>query len=59
MTAQQEIVEVLVKYRHLVRTNTPLEVLADHMIASLQLFEHTLQERADHPFFAPGKRHAS
>jgi hypothetical protein len=41
-----------------VKTNTPLDVLAAHMVASLRLFEATLQQRADHQFFAPGRRNA-
>jgi hypothetical protein len=49
-----EIVAALV--RHPPHTNTPLEVLAQHMVRSLDLFEHSLIERANHPFFAPGRQ---
>jgi hypothetical protein len=58
MTAINDLVAVLAKHPQIVTTNTPLEVLAQHMIASLQLFEDSLKERSNHPFFAPGKRNA-
>jgi len=41
------------------RTNTPVEVLAAHMVKSLDLFEQSLLDRAAHPFFYMGKRDAS
>jgi hypothetical protein len=56
MTAINDLVAVLAKHPQLVTTNTPLEVLAQHMIASLQLFEDSLKERSNNPFFAPGRR---
>jgi hypothetical protein len=40
------------------RTNTPLEVLAAHMVRSMESFEWALLARSMHPFFAPGKRDA-
>jgi hypothetical protein len=54
----QDIAAVLAKYPNAVTTNTPLEVLAQHMVASLQLFEDSLKERAAHDFYAPGRRDA-
>ena len=53
-----DIVSVLIRNSAKVRTNTPLEVLAAHMVASLHSFETTLLELSNHPFFAPGKRDA-
>lgn len=37
------------------RTNTPPEVLAEHMLASLRAFEDSLLARSAHPFYRPGK----
>jgi hypothetical protein len=54
MTPAEEIASILARHPRLVRTNTPLEVLAEHMIESLALFESSLLERAKHPFFRPG-----
>lgn len=53
-----DIVSVLIRNSAKVRTNTPLEVLAAHMVQSLHAFEQTLLDRSNHPLFAPGKRHA-
>jgi hypothetical protein len=57
MTAQlhADLVLALARHPHAVRTNTPLDVLASHMLTSLQLLEATLLERSAHPFFAPGR----
>lgn len=53
-----ELAALLIK--HPVRaTNTPPEVLAQHMAESLRLFEQSLIARADHPFFRPGLVRAS
>ena len=51
-----DLVAVLIQHQSQVRTNTPLEVLAAHMVQSLNAFEQTLLDRSNHPFFAPGKR---
>ena len=53
-----DLVSVLILHRAKVVTNTPLEVLASHMVQSLHAFEQSLLERSNHPFFAPGKRDA-
>jgi hypothetical protein len=46
---------VLAQHPEVVTTNTPLEVLAAHMLASLQLFEQSIKDRSDHPFYRPGQ----
>lgn len=38
------------------RTNTPVELLAQHMASSLETFEATLLARAAHPFYGRGSR---
>ena len=53
-----DLVSVLIRNSAKLRTNTPLEVLAAHMVASLKSFEQSLLDRSAHPFFAPGKRDA-
>lgn len=57
MTAQlhAELVAALARHPTTFRTNTPLEVLASHMLTSLQLFEASLLERSAHPFYAPDR----
>jgi hypothetical protein len=50
-----DLADVLAKHPHVVSTNTPLEVLAAHMLASLQLFEQSIKDRSDHPFYRPGQ----
>lgn len=52
-----DLVQILARHPQFVRSNTPLEVLAGHMVNSLALFESTLIARADHPFYAPGRFH--
>ncbi len=52
------IVAALISNPNSYRTNTPVEVLAKHMVRSLDAFEWSLLERSKHPFFAPGKRNA-
>lgn len=37
------------------RTNTPIDVLAAHMVRSLELFEQSIIDRGNHPFYAPGR----
>ena len=61
MTAQlhADLVAALVRHPLAIRTNTPLDVLASHMLTSLQLFEASLIERQQHSFFAPGRDRAS
>ena len=54
MTLHESLVLALAK-SNVHRTNTPLEVLARHMIDSLFLFEESLLERSKHPFYSPGK----
>jgi hypothetical protein len=49
----QDIADVLARHSHVLQTNTPLEVLAAHMVASLNLFEQSLKDRADHDFYHP------
>jgi hypothetical protein len=58
MTLADELAEVLARHNAVLRTNTPLEVLAEHMVASLQQFEASLIARADHKFFHPDRRNA-
>lgn len=36
------------------QTNTPLDVLAKHMVAAMRQFETSLMERSSHPFYNPG-----
>ena len=55
MTPQDALVHVLIAHPRLVRTNTPLGVLADHMLASLKAFEDSLLARSRDPFFHPGR----
>jgi hypothetical protein len=50
-----DLADVLAKHPEVITTNTPLEVLAAHMLASLQLFEDSLKERAAHDFYRPGQ----
>lgn len=50
-----DLVQLLARHPRFVRSNTPLEILAGHMVNSLALFESTLIARADHPFYAPGR----
>ena len=53
-----ELAALLVK--HPVRaTNTPAEVLAQHMAESLRLFEQSLIARSGHLFYKPGQERAS
>jgi hypothetical protein len=49
----QDIADVLARHSHALQTNTPLDVLAAHMVASLKLFEQSLKDRADHDFYHP------
>ena len=49
------LANLLARHPEIVATNTPLDVLADHMIASLQLFEQSLLDRSDHDFYHPGR----
>jgi hypothetical protein len=58
VTPVQAIAAVLAQYPDLVSTNTPLEVLAAHMLASLDVFEDTLKARSDHQFYHPERRNA-
>ena len=57
MTPAEALALLLIEQR-LPRTNTPPEVLAAHMLASLKAFEDSLLARSAHPFFRPGKPHA-
>ena len=56
MSLEADLAAVLIEHRDRVRTNTPADVLAAHMVKALELFEETLLERARHPFYAPGQR---
>ncbi len=38
------------------RTNTPVDLLAQHMADCLESFETTLLARAEHPFYGRGSR---
>jgi hypothetical protein len=58
MTLNTDLVELLARHPYAIQTNTPLDVLAAHMIASLYLFEQSLKDRADHAFYNPGKVNA-
>lgn len=55
MTLETDLVDVLDRHWSELRTNTPPEVLAAHMLASLRLFEDSLIERSRHPFYHPGR----
>ena len=55
---EQAIVAALAADPRACQTNTPLEVLAAHMVKSMELFERSLLARSAHPFFAPGMRDA-
>jgi hypothetical protein len=55
---EKAIVAALAADPHICRTNTPLEILAAHMIQSMELFEKTLADRSRHQFYAMGKRDA-
>jgi hypothetical protein len=55
MTINTDLVALLARHPYVIQTNTPLDVLAAHMIASLYLFEQSLKDRADHAFYNPGK----
>lgn len=55
MTIEADLVAVLDRHWSELRTNTPSDVLAAHMAASLRLFEDSLLERARHPFYNPGR----
>ena len=55
---EQAIVAVLAADPRACRTNTPLEVLAAHMVRSMELFERSLLARSAHPFYAMGKQGA-
>lgn len=59
MTLEQSIVAALAENPADYRTNTPLDVLAAHMVASLRQFEASLIARSSHPFFAPGRQPAT
>jgi hypothetical protein len=48
----------LVRHQGEVKTNTPLEILAAHMVESLRLFEASLIARSDHQFYHPERRNA-
>ena len=50
----ESLADWLARHPEAVRTNTPLDVLAAHMLASLRAFEDSLAARASHPFFRPG-----
>lgn len=52
---QRALIELLARHPEAIRTNTPLDVLATHMVTSMQLFEASLLERSRHPFFAPAR----
>ena len=49
MTLETDLVDVLDRHWSELRTNTPPEVLAAHMLASLRLFEDSLIERSSAP----------
>ena len=53
----ESLADWLARHPEAVRTNTPLDVLAAHMLASLKTFEDSLLARSAHPFFRPGKPH--
>jgi hypothetical protein len=55
---RNELIEVLARHPRAFRTNTPLEVLATHMVTAMQLFEASLLERSNHDFFRPGREKA-
>lgn len=55
-TLETAIVAALAASPSACKTNTPLEVLAAHMVKSMELFEASIKARSDHPFFALGKR---
>ena len=54
MTPTESLAQWLVEHRYEVtKTNTPLDILAAHMLASLALFEQSLLDRANHEFYNP------
>lgn len=55
MTIEADIVAVLDRHHAELRTNTPSDVLAAHMVASLRLFEDSMLRRAKHPLYNPGR----
>jgi hypothetical protein len=48
----------LARHSDQIVTNTPLSVLAQHMVDSLKLFEQSLIARSDHQFYHPERRNA-
>ena len=50
-----DIESVLIRHNLELRTNTPTDVLAKHLVECLKLFEQSLLDRSNHPFFRPGK----
>lgn len=55
---RQALIDALLRHPSATRTNTPVDVLAGHMVHSLNLFEASIIERSQHPFYSPGKVHA-
>lgn len=55
MTIETDLTALIDLHRAELRTNTPSNVLAAHMVASLRLFEESMLERARHPFYNPGR----
>ena len=55
----EALIALLVAHPELRRTNTPPEVLAAHMLASLRQFEDSLLARSAHPFYRPGQQCSS
>jgi hypothetical protein len=56
VTLNTDLVALLARHPYVIQTNTPLDVLAAHMIASLYLFEQSLKDRSDHKFYHPERR---
>lgn len=55
MSVTDDLAAVILKHG-LANTNTPHEVLAEHMLVSLIAFEASLLRRADHKFYHPERR---
>ena len=54
MAETDSLTDWLIAHPELIRTNTPPDVLAAHLLASLAAFEDSLLARSAHPFFRPG-----